>query len=162
MRHTNMRVTLFILEACTVVLMLITGIALFSGRSMPPFNIVYPAVISGTTIVLIGLLLVSEVILAGGSSLLAAATVFIRREFALIISMAAGFILADYQIVESIVFSSLSWLQVLYFIVGLGIFVLAAYLRMTEYYGWVMKRRGHRIEIYRAFPSREQHAGSSS
>jgi hypothetical protein len=66
MRHTDMRIALFILEACVVVLMLITGIALFSGRSIAPFNVVSPSIISGTTVVVIGLLMVSEVILAGG------------------------------------------------------------------------------------------------
>jgi hypothetical protein len=85
-----------------------------------------------------GLILVFVV---GGSALLAAATVFIEREWALLISMLAGLIMAGYEVVEAISLDSkignalptVLGLQLFYFVLGMAVFGLAGSLWMREY-----------------------------
>ena len=74
-------------------------------------------------------------IAVGGSSLIAAATVFMHREFAVLLSVAASLIMAGYEVVEVAMIQQLSWLQVFYFVLGLVVFGLAAYLWSAEYSG---------------------------
>jgi hypothetical protein len=82
-----------------------------------------------------GLLLVLAV---GGSAVLAAATVFIQREWAVLISVLAGLVLIDYLVVEVICLDSKSGpsvlgLQLLYFAAGLATVGLAGSLWTREY-----------------------------
>jgi hypothetical protein len=73
-------------------------------------------------------------IVVGGSSLVAAATVFMQREVAVLISAAAGLVLAGWIVGEVILLGpfAVTW-QSPYFVLGLAIFGLASYLWMTEY-----------------------------
>ena len=73
--------------------------------------------------------------------LLAATTVFIHREWAVLISMAAGLCMVGFEVVEVASVNShegkhiplMAELQVFYFVLGLAIFALATSLWMTEY-----------------------------
>jgi hypothetical protein len=70
----------------------------------------------------------------GGSSLLAAATIFIGREIGVLASVSAGLILAGYIVVEVVMLKQgVSWIESLYFGLGLVISGLAAYLWMVEH-----------------------------
>src|SRR6266568_8397800 len=80
-------------------------------------------------------------ILVGGGMLLAAATVFVHREWAVLISVVAGIFMVGFEVVEAASVDSkagnglplMAGLQVFYFVLGLAIFGLATYLWMTEY-----------------------------
>jgi hypothetical protein len=72
-----------------------------------------------------GLLLAMVV---GGSALLAATTVFIHREWAVLISALAG-----YEVVRVAMMGHFDWFYELSFVFGVAIFGLAAYLWMAEY-----------------------------
>ncbi len=82
-------------------------------------------------------------IVVGGGMLLAAATVFLRREVAVLISMAAGLFIMGFEVVEAASVDSKAGealamtmvLQAFYFVVGLAIFGLAMYLWRAEYRG---------------------------
>ena len=75
--------------------------------------------------------------------LLAAATVFIPREWTLLISVVAGIFMIGFEVVEAVCIDSkvgdglplVAGLQAFYLVLGLAIFGLAAYLWMTEYRG---------------------------
>ena len=75
--------------------------------------------------------------------LLAAATVFIPREWAVLISVVAGIVMVGFEVVEAVCIDSkvgdglplVAGLQVFYVVLGLAIFGLAAYLWRTEYRG---------------------------
>lgn len=81
-------------------------------------------------------------IVAGGSSLIAAGTVFTGREVGVLASVAAGLIMAGYIVVEIVMLKQgVSWIEGLYFGLGLLISGLAAYL-------WKAEHRGHRLQIW--------------
>ena len=65
--------------------------------------------------------------------LLAAATVFIQREWAVLVSVAAGLLVAGYEVVHFALIDHLDWFYGSYFVLGLAIFALATYLWMAEY-----------------------------
>jgi PPOX class probable F420-dependent enzyme len=80
-------------------------------------------------------------IVVGGSALLAAATIFIHRERAVIVSMVAGLVMAGYLAVEVVsidsklgntLLTSLA-VQLFYFVLGLALIGLAGFLWMREY-----------------------------
>jgi hypothetical protein len=81
------------------------------------------------------------VIVVGGSALLAAATVFIHREWAVLVSVLAGLLMAGFEVVEVVSIDSKVGnalptalvLQLFYVVLGLAIFGLAGYLWMGEY-----------------------------
>ena len=76
----------------------------------------------------------------GESSLLAAATIFIGREIGVLASVSAGLILAGYIVVEVVMLKQeVSWIESLYFGLGLVISGLAAYL-------WMVEHRPHRFQ----------------
>ena len=66
------------------------------------------------------------------SSLLAAVTVFTDREVGVFTSLAAGLIMAGYEVVEVVTIKHIVWAQGLYFGLGLLVFGLAVFLWMTE------------------------------
>jgi hypothetical protein len=77
----------------------------------------------------------------GGSSLIAAGTVFTGREEGVQASVVAGLIMAGYIVVEVVTLKQgVSWIEGLYFGLGLAISGLAAYL-------WKVEHRGHRLQI---------------
>lgn len=84
-------------------------------------------------------------IVIGGGMLLAAATVFIQRHWAVLISAGAGLFMMGFEVVEAASIDSkvgnelplVAGLQAFYFVLGLAIFGLAVYLWMTEYRGHI-------------------------
>ena len=82
-------------------------------------------------------------VVVGGGMLLAAATQFIQREWAVLLSAAMGLILIGWEIVEvaiidryaQAVVPSTVVQQVLFSVLGLVIIGLSAYVWMTEYRG---------------------------
>jgi hypothetical protein len=81
------------------------------------------------------------VIVAGGSALLAAATVFIHREWAVGVSVMAGLVMAGFIVVEAVSIDSkvgnvlpmVLAMQLLYLVPGLAIVALASFLWMSEF-----------------------------
>ena len=69
-------------------------------------------------------------IVVGRSSLIAAVTVFAGREAGVLASMAAGLIMAGWIVVEVVTINTPkpSWIEGLYFGLGLTVFGLATYL----------------------------------
>jgi hypothetical protein len=82
-------------------------------------------------------------IVVGGSALLAAATVFIHREWAVLVSVVAGVVMAGYLIVEIVSIDSKLGddlptalaVQLFYFVLGLALIGLGGYLWRREYRG---------------------------
>ena len=82
-------------------------------------------------------------IVVGGSALIAAATVFIHREWALLVSELAGLMLVGYLVVEIVSIDSKLGnalptslaVQLFYFVLGLALFGLAGFLWRREYRG---------------------------
>jgi hypothetical protein len=72
-------------------------------------------------------------IVVGGSALLAAATVFIHREWAVVVSVVAGLLMAGYEVVRVALIGHFDWFYEAFFVLGLAIFGLATYLWMAEY-----------------------------
>ena len=80
-------------------------------------------------------------IVVGGGALLAAATVFIHREWAVLVSVLAGLLMAGYLVVEVVSLDSkvgkalptVLAFQLFYFVLGLALFGLAGFLWMREY-----------------------------
>jgi lipid-A-disaccharide synthase-like uncharacterized protein len=77
----------------------------------------------------------------GGSSLIAAVTVFTSREVGVLASVAAGLIMAGYIVVEVVMLKQgVSWIEGMYFGLGLLISGLATYL-------WTAEHRRHHFQI---------------
>jgi hypothetical protein len=80
------------------------------------------------------------VIVVGGSALLAAATVFVRRDWAVLVSVLAGLLLAGFEVVEIVSLDrkvgndlpTVLALQLFYLVLGLAILGLAGSLWMRE------------------------------
>jgi hypothetical protein len=136
MKHTAMRITIFVLVVFGALTTLAGGIGLLTGAIAAPLQWLEGSPFGDYTIP--GLALA---IIVGGSMFLAAATIFTGREIGVLASGFAGLAMMILEIVEASVIdpsagSSLSLalsLQVFYFALGLAIFVLAAILWMTEF-----------------------------
>jgi hypothetical protein len=93
------------------------------------------------------------VIVVGGGALLAAATVFIHREWAVLTSVLAGVLMAGFLVVEAVSLDSkvgdalptVLALQLFYFALGLALVGLAGFLWMREYRGqhFRLRHAGH-------------------
>jgi hypothetical protein len=129
MKHKIVRTSLFVLEVLAALSTLAGGLALMTGVIRFPLEQLQGTPFRDYTIP--GLILA---IVVGGSSLVAAATVFLRREFAVVFSAAAGLILSGWIIGEVILLGpfAITW-QIPFFVLGLVIFGLAVYLWMREY-----------------------------
>ena len=80
-------------------------------------------------------------IVVGGSSLIAAVLVFTGHEVGVLASIVAGLIMAGYTVVEVVMLrQGVSWIEGLYFGLGLVISGLATYL-------WMVEHRRHRLQI---------------
>ena len=142
LKQIAVRIALFILEACVAVFVILSaGPVLANAMFFPPewlqgtpFGDYYTV---GPTIAVLAL---TGVI--GAISLAAAATVFIHREWSVLLSAATGLLLAGYATVQLVMVQSFFWLPVLFLVIGLTVFGLAAFLWMAEY------RRQH-------FPTRQ-------
>jgi hypothetical protein len=81
------------------------------------------------------------VIVVGGTALLAAATLFIDREWAVLVSVLAGLLMAGYEVVEAVsidskvgnVLPTVLGAQLVWFVPGLAVCGLAGFLWMREY-----------------------------
>jgi hypothetical protein len=90
-------------------------------------------------------------IVVGGSALLAAATIFIHRQWALLVSEVAGLAMVGYLVVEIISIDGnvgndlpiYLALQLFYLVLGLALFGLAGFLWMREYRGSRHFHLGH-------------------
>jgi hypothetical protein len=137
MKHKLVRIALVVLEALVALSAIAGGLWLVAGSSTLPLEWLQGTPFSDYTIP--GLLLA---IVVGGSALLAAATVFIHREWAVLVSVAAGLLMADYEVVRIAMVGHLDWFYEVSFVLGLVIFGLAAYLWMAEYRSYHLWRHG--------------------
>jgi hypothetical protein len=139
MKNKAIRIVLAVIEVIIGLGAIGGGIAILTGAFDQWFS---PTWLQGTPFrdyTIPGLILL---IVIGGGMLLAAATLFLRHEWAVILSAAMGIIMIGFEAFEvaiidrhpeAIVSSSLSQ-QALMSILGLVIFVLASYLWMSEYH----------------------------
>jgi hypothetical protein len=148
MKYKAMRITIFVLVLFGALTTLAGGIGLLTGAIAAPLEWLQGSSFVDYTIP--GLALA---IIVGGSMLLAAATIFTGREIGVLASGFAGLAMMIFEIVEVAVIdpyagSSLSLaipLQVLFFTLGLAIFILALILWMTEFRSqhFPVKRMSH-------------------
>ena len=129
MKCTIVRLTLFLLEVFAALGAIAGGLTLLAGVIRFPLEQLQATPFRDYTIPALILAMV-----VGGSSLVAAATVFLHGEFSMLISMAAGLILAGWIIGEVLLLGpfAITW-QLPYFVLGLVIFGLAMYLWMKHY-----------------------------
>jgi hypothetical protein len=139
MTHKVIRIALLVLEAFIGLSALGGGIGLVQGVE---FGQVVPvAWLAGTPFndyTIPGLVLV---IVVGGTALLAAATVFIHREWAVLVSVLAGLLMVGFEVVEVVTIESkvgnalpmVLGAQLVWFVAGLAVFGLAGFLWMRDY-----------------------------
>jgi hypothetical protein len=90
-------------------------------------------------------------VVVGGSALIGAASIFIHREWALLVSVVAGVMMAGYLMVEIISIDGKVGndlpiylaLQLFYLVLGVALFGLAGFLWMREYRGSRLFHLGH-------------------
>lgn len=140
MKHKAIRIALVAIEAFIGLGAIFGGIALLTGA----FNFdqwIPVAWLQGTPFsdyTIPGLLLL---IVVGGGMLLAATTVFVKREWAVLISAAMGLVMIGFEVVEVAIIDRYAQAvvpptivqQILMSTLGLLIFGLAGYLWMREY-----------------------------
>jgi hypothetical protein len=140
MTHKGIRIALLVLEAFIGLTALGGGSGLLRGT----FDQVLPvAWLAGTPFSNYTIPGLALVIVVGGGALIAAATVFIQREWAVLVSVLAGLLMAGYEVVETVSLDSkvgnalpmVLGLQLLYFVLGLAVFGLAGSLWMRAYRG---------------------------
>ncbi len=140
MKHKGIRIALAITEACIGLGALGGGIALLIGAFDQWLPVAWLQGTPFSDYTIPGLLLT---IVIGGGMLLASATQFIQREWAVLLSAAMGLIMIGWEIAEvtiidryeqAVVLSAIVQ-QVLFSVLGLVIFGLATYLWMAEYRG---------------------------
>ncbi len=132
MRYKSIRVTIGILTAFIALTAIGGGITMWTGVDQFP-----PEWLEGTPFNNYTIPALLLAIVVGGSSLVAAVTIFMGREVAVFASMAAGLIMVGYIVVEVMILNQVppgpTWIEGLYFGLGLLIFGLAAYLWLAEY-----------------------------
>jgi hypothetical protein len=139
MKHKGRRIALLVLETFIWTSALAGGIAILQGAV---FGFVLPlAWLAGTPFSDYTIPGLTLVIVVGGTALLAAATVFIQREWAVLVSVLAGLFMAGYEVVEVVSLDSkfgdalptFLGMQLVYFVLGLAIFGLAGFVWMRDY-----------------------------
>ena len=138
LKHKVIRIALFVIEPFIGLSAIQGGIALLRGAFDQWVPVAWLAGTPFSDYTIPGLVLV---IVVGGSALLAAATVFIHREWAVLVSVLAGLLMVGYLVVEVVsldskvgnVLPSVLVPQLLYFVLGLAVFGLAGSLWMREY-----------------------------
>lgn len=138
LKHNVIQTVLFVITAFIGVGAVQGGIALLQGALA---QWVRPDWLIGTPFSDYMIPSLVLVIVVGGSALLAAATVFIDREWAVLVSALAGLLMAGYEVVEIVSVDSkvgnalltALGLQLLYLVLGLVVFGLAGFLWMREY-----------------------------
>jgi hypothetical protein len=129
MKHKGIHLALFAFELPAAVGAIAGGLALLAGVIHFPLEQLQGTPFGDYTIP--GLILAMVV---GGSLLLGAATALLRREFAVLCSVAAGLILYGWVIGEVILLGpfALTW-QLPFFAWDLAIFGLASFIQRKEY-----------------------------
>jgi|SRR5579883_287205 hypothetical protein len=138
-QHKVIRIVLLVLETFIWTSALAGGIAVLQGTV---FGFVLPlAWLAGTPFSDYTIPGLALVIVVGGSALLAAATVFIEREWAVLVSVLAGLLMAGFEVVEIVSIDSkvgndlptFLGLQLVYLVLGLAISGLAGFVWMRDY-----------------------------
>ncbi len=140
MKHKGIRIALAVIEACIGLGAIGGGIALLIGAMGQWLPVAFLQGTSFSDYIIPGLILT---VVVGGGMLLAAATQFIAREWAMLLSAAMGLILIGWEIVEvaiidryaQAVVPSTVVQQALFSVLGLVIIGLSAYVWMAEYRG---------------------------
>jgi hypothetical protein len=148
MKHTLVRLTIGVAETFIALSTIAGGIVLLAGtykdgvlieaggRGQFPLEWLHNTPFSDYTIPALVL-----AIGVGGSSLIAAVLVFTGREESELAAVVAGFIMAGYIVVEAIMLrQGVSWIEGLYFGLGLAISGLATSL-------WMVEHRAHHLQI---------------
>jgi len=138
MKHKLVRIALVVLEAFVALSAVAGGIALLTGTFAQGIPVAWLQGTPFSDYTIPGLVLA---IVVGGGMGVAAVTVFIHREWAVLISVVAGILMVNFEVVEAASVDSkagnrlplMAGLQVFYFVLGLAIFGLATSLWMTEY-----------------------------
>jgi hypothetical protein len=138
MKHKGIRIALVVIEAFIGLGAIGGGIALLMGAFAQWLPLAWLQGTPFSDYTIPGLVLTFVV---GGGMLLAAATLFIQREWAVLLQASMGLIMIGWEIVEvaiidryeQAVVPSTVVQQVLFSVLGLAIFGLAAYLWMAEY-----------------------------
>ena len=151
MKHTLVRIAIGVPEAFIALSAIGGGIALLlgtyqngvlieaGGRGQFPLEWLQNTPFSDYTLPALVL-----AIGVGGSSLIAALMIFTDRAVGVLASVAAGLIMAGYIVVEVVMLrQGVSWIEGLYFGLGLLISGLAAYL-------WKAEHRAHHLQIKQA------------
>ena len=140
MKHKGIRIALVVIEACIGLGAIGGGIALLIGAFAQWLPIAWLQGTPFSDYTIPGLVLTFVV---GGGMLLAAATMFIQHEWAVLFQAAMGLIIIGWEIVEVVIIDhyeqavvpSTVVQQVLFSVLGLVIFGLAVSLWMAEYRG---------------------------
>ena len=146
MKHKALRMTRVVIEACIGVSAIGGGIALLLGAMGQWLPIAF---LHGTPFrdySIPGLVLT---VVMGGGMLLAAATLFIAREWAVLLSVVMGLIVIGWEIVERAIIDRYAHAvvpstvvqQVLFSVLGLVTIGLSASVWMTEYRGQLVPPR---------------------
>lgn len=137
MNHKRVRVMIVAVAAFIAISAIAGGAAMLAGAVQFPLEWLRSTPFSDYTIPALTLAIV-----AGGSALLATVMVFTSRTAGVFAAMAAGLIMAGYEVVEVITIMQVNWLQGVYFGAGLVVFGLAAFL-------WVIEVRRHPVHSRR-------------
>jgi hypothetical protein len=137
-KHRGGRVALFVIEAVIGLSAVLGGAQLLRGDFLNDVPLSWLAGTPFSDYMIPGLVLA---IVVGGSALLAAATLSIDREWALLPSVLAGPLLVGYLFVEAISIDSKAGnallpvlaAQLLYFVLGVAVSGLAGFLWVGEY-----------------------------
>jgi hypothetical protein len=138
MKHKAIRIALVVIEALIGLGAIGGGIAILTGVFDHWFPIAWLQGTPFSDYTIPGLVLL---IVIGGGMLLAAATVFIQREWAVLLSAAMGLIMIGFEVFEVVIIDryadaiipSTLMQQALMSGLGLVVFGLASYLWMSEY-----------------------------
>ena len=150
MQHKGIRIALTVIQAVVGLGAIGGGIAILTGAFDQWFSVAWLAGTPFSDYTIPGLVLL---LVVGGGMLLGAATQFVQREWAVFLSAALGLILLGWEVVEVVIIDrypqavipSTVVQQVLFTVLGLVIFGLAAFLWLREYCGhsWLTRHASH-------------------
>ncbi len=138
MKHEVIRIVLLVIAAFIATSAIEGGMALLRGELDRFLSKAWLAGTPFSDYTIPGLVLA---IVVGGSALIAAATIFIHREWAVLVSELAGLVMVGYLVVEAVSIDSkvgtalptALMLQLFYFVLGMALFGLAGFLWKREY-----------------------------
>ena len=140
MKHKSIRIELVVIEAFIGLAAISGGMAILAGAFDQWFSAAWLAGTPFSDYTIPGLILL---IVVGGGMLFAAATQFIQRAWAVLLSASMGLVMIGWVIVEGAIIDryeqavvpSTVGQQILIAVLGLLVFGLSVYLWMTEYRG---------------------------